>query len=35
MQVPQRRMVHLAPLALATGVTVWLENWAEIPRWLK
>ena len=35
MQVPQRRLVHLAPLALALGVTVWLKSWEEIPRWVK
>ena len=35
MQVPQRHLVHLAPLAIAIGVTAYLKNWSEIPRWVK
>ncbi len=35
MQVPQRNLWHLAPLAFAVGVTAYLSNWSEIPRWVK
>ena len=35
MQIPQRSLVHVTPLAIAIGVTVYLSNWSEIPRWVK
>ena len=35
MRIPERHLVHAAPLAIAIGVTVYLKNWSEIPRWVK
>ena len=35
MHVPQRHPLHVAPLAIAVGVTIYLSNWSEIPRWVK